>query len=255
MHGMATHSAPALMAPSTPLRRNAAIALAVVVTHAAAIWTLQSSFVMRQGNEILVPVSLLVPPPPPAMAESQLLGQAQGPRPAPRSTPPVSKPDLKPKNTPEPRTSQRPEPAPLAAAAAHLAAPNDQAPKAEPSRATSAPAAAPDGLGPAVASPAAAAAPTLGLQLPNTHADYLRNPKPAYPPLSRRLNEQGTVVHSVLIAADGRPVNAKLVQSSGFERLDKAAYEAVMQWRYVPGKRQGIPEAMSFNVPIKWALE
>lgn len=112
-------------------------------------------------------------------------------------------------------------------------------------------AAAPSSAGTAASSAPAAPA----LQLPSTDADYLRNPKPAYPPLSKRLNEQGTVVHSVLIGADGQPVSARLVKSSGFDRLDKAAYEAVMQWRYVPGKRQGVPEAMTFNVPIKWVLE
>ena len=93
------------------------------------------------------------------------------------------------------------------------------------------------------------------IELPSSDADYLRNPRPIYPELSKRLNEQGTVIHGVFIGADGRPMSARLVQSSGFDRLDKAAYEAVMQWRYVPGKRQGVPEAMTFNVPVKWALE
>ena len=103
------------------------------------------------------------------------------------------------------------------------------------------------------APPAPPAAPQI--QLPSSDASYLQNPKPAYPPLSKRLGEQGKVVHSVLIGVDGTPVSAKLVQSSGFPRLDEAAYAAVMRWRYVPGKRNGVVEAMSFNVPINWVLE
>jgi periplasmic protein TonB len=46
-----------------------------------------------------------------------------------------------------------------------------------------------------------------------------------------------------------------LVKSSGFERLDAAAYAAVMSWRYVPGKRNGVLAQMSYNAPINWVLE
>jgi protein TonB len=28
-----------------------------------------------------------------------------------------------------------------------------------------------------------------------------------------------------------------------------------MRWRYSPGKRNGVPTSMSFNVPINWVLE
>jgi protein TonB len=102
--------------------------------------------------------------------------------------------------------------------------------------------------------PAARPAPAV-VQMPSSDADYLRNPKPPYPALSRRLGEQGLVIHSVLIGVDGAAVSARLVKSSGFERLDQAAYQAVMRWRYTPGKRNGVPEAMTFNVPFNWVLE
>ena len=93
------------------------------------------------------------------------------------------------------------------------------------------------------------------VQLPSSDADYLQNPKPPYPPLSERLGEQGKVVYKVMIGVDGKPQSATLVTSSGFPRLDKAAYDTVMRWRYVPGKRNGVPEAMAFNVPINWELK
>ena len=41
----------------------------------------------------------------------------------------------------------------------------------------------------------------------------------------------------------------------GFERLDRAALDTVMRWRYVPGKRGDVPEAMWFNVPLNFVLE
>ncbi|MEO5671173.1 MAG: energy transducer TonB, partial [Ramlibacter sp.] len=108
----------------------------------------------------------------------------------------------------------------------------------------------------AVAPSPAPTAPTAPkVELPSSDADYLQNPKPVYPAVSKRLGEQGKVVHSVLIGVDGRPVSARLVQSSGFPRLDEAAHAAVMRWRYVPGKRNGAVEAMTFNVPIHWVLD
>jgi protein TonB len=43
--------------------------------------------------------------------------------------------------------------------------------------------------------------------------------------------------------------------SSGFERLDKAGMDAAMRWRYVPGKRGGVAEAMWFLQPITFNLK
>jgi protein TonB len=83
-------------------------------------------------------------------------------------------------------------------------------------------------------------------------------PRPAAkaaPQLSKRMGEQGKVVVRVLIGADGLPQKADIRTSSGFERLDQAALATVMKWRYVPGKRAGVPEAMWFNVPINFVLE
>lgn len=238
-----------MVTPHAP-RRNAAIALAVVATHAAAIWTLQSGWVMQEEVERVIPVSLLAATLPPPVAESPQ-GRPAAPRPEPEAKPPAPRP-------------AQPAPAKLERSAPSGVTPKDQAPSAAPGAGAGAPSAAPQtllhpdpapvSLGPNLAQAAAPPA-AAGLTLPSTDADHLRNPPPAYPALSRRLNEQGTVVHSVLIAADGRPVSARLVQSSGFDRLDKAAYIAVMQWRYVPGKRQGVPEAMRYEVPIKWVLE
>ena len=73
--------------------------------------------------------------------------------------------------------------------------------------------------------------------------------------MSKRLGEKGNVVVRVLIGADGTAQKAELKQSSGYDRLDQAAVTTVLKWRYVPGKRAGVPEAMWFNVPINFVLE
>ena len=93
------------------------------------------------------------------------------------------------------------------------------------------------------------------MELPSSKADYLHNPPPDYPRMSKRLGEQGRVVVKVLIGEDGHPQKVELQTSSGFERLDKSAMEAAMRWRYVPGKRGGVAEAMWYQVPIQFTLE
>jgi protein TonB len=97
------------------------------------------------------------------------------------------------------------------------------------------------------------AAPTFSL--PSSEAQGLNNPKPAYPRVSRRLNEQGQVVVHVFVAPDGSPQQGEIKTSSGFDRLDQEALRTVMRWRFVPGQRLGTPEAMWFNVPVNFVLE
>ena len=91
--------------------------------------------------------------------------------------------------------------------------------------------------------------------LPSSEAHGLNNPKPAYPRMSRRLNEQGQVVIRVFVGADGSPQQGEITTSSGFDRLDQEALRTVMRWRFVPGQRLGTPEAMWFNVPVNFVLE
>ena len=96
---------------------------------------------------------------------------------------------------------------------------------------------------------------TPAFSLPSSEAHGLNNPKPAYPRMSRRLNEQGQVVIRVFVAADGSPQQGEVKTSSGYDRLDQEALRTVMRWRFVPGQRFGTPEAMWFNVPVNFVLE
>jgi len=90
---------------------------------------------------------------------------------------------------------------------------------------------------------------------PSTNAAYFKNPKPHYPALSRRLNEQGMVVVRVLIDTDGKAEQTEVFKSSGYSRLDDSALKTVTQWRFVPGTRNGVAQTMWFNVPINFVLE
>ncbi|MDB5750902.1 MAG: tonB, partial [Ramlibacter sp.] len=109
---------------------------------------------------------------------------------------------------------------------------------------------------PAPAPPAPSAPPAPPrIELPSSSADYLHNPQPPYPAMSKRLGEQGQVMLRVLIAADGAADKVEVRRSSGYERLDSVAVDTVRRWRFVPGKRNGVAEAMWFNVPINFVLE
>lgn len=83
---------------------------------------------------------------------------------------------------------------------------------------------------------------------------YLDNPKPRYPPLSRRLGEQGTALLRVDVGADGEVIQAALERSSGFTRLDEAARSAVTGWRFLPARRGDQPLASTVLVPVSFGL-
>jgi protein TonB len=68
-------------------------------------------------------------------------------------------------------------------------------------------------------------------------------------------HESGTVVVRVLIGTDGRAQKARIEKSSGYTRLDDTALTTARdRWRYRPGTRGGVPEAMWFDVPIRFTL-
>lgn len=86
-------------------------------------------------------------------------------------------------------------------------------------------------------------------------ADYLHNPKPVYPTLSRRMNEEGRVLLKVRVSAQGTALDVAVSKSSGFPRLDAAAIDAVSRWRFVPAKRGDEAIDSSVVVPITFAFE
>ncbi len=217
------------------LSRNAVIAGSVVLFHVAALWALQSGLI-RKAAEVVIPVEILsefIEPPKP-----------KEPPPPPPPPPPAPKPkEVRTPPPPRPVAVRTPAPAPTAPVG--VIEPQPPAPPLAPP--------APP-VPPAPPSPPPAPPAPPAVQLPSSNADYLNNPKPVYPAMSKRLGEQGKTIVRVLIGVDGMPKSASIRQSSGYERLDEAARTAVMSWRYVPGKRNGVVEPMEFNVPINWVL-
>lgn len=90
---------------------------------------------------------------------------------------------------------------------------------------------------------------------PSFDADYLVNPPPPYPPLSRRMGEQGKVVLRVLVNPKGTADKVELKSSSGSSRLDHAALETVKHWRFVPARQGDQPIAAWVLIPITFTLK
>lgn len=226
--------------PSPLITRNALIAFGVMLFHALALWGLQSGL-LRCAVEIVLPVQLVaefIDPPRPREVPPP-------PAPTPTTKPVVTTP-TRPVPVLAPQAIAVNDPIPSPNAPMGLIAPTPLPPITAPVAAVAAPTAPP-------VQPARPTPPRV--ELPSSDADYLQNPKPPYPRLSKKLNEQGTVVMRVLIGSNGEPMKAEIGKSSGFDRLDDSAATTVMKWRYVPGKRGGVAEAMWFNVPINFVLE
>lgn len=93
------------------------------------------------------------------------------------------------------------------------------------------------------------------IEPPRFGVSYLNNPPPDYPPVSRRLGEEGRVVMKVLVSVDGAAENVKIEQSSGSERLDNAAIQAVKRWKFIPAKKNNQPLSAYVMVPMKFSLD
>lgn len=232
--------------PVNPYRRIAVITGVVVLLHLAALWALQSGL-LRRAHEVVVPVQVL------SVRIAPQVSQAQPPgSPAARERPVVAQvaaaaaPQAGPTLAPSTQSTAISDAPP---APAHAPAPPGGLVAAQTAPSV-VPVAVSANTGPAQAAPAAPK-----VELPSKDADYLINPKPRYPSLSVRLNEQGRVLVRVFIGADGLAQLAEIKASSGFERLDRAAMASVMQWSYVPGKVGGVAHAMWYVVPVDFFLE
>jgi len=82
---------------------------------------------------------------------------------------------------------------------------------------------------------------------------HLNNPSPVMPYISIKNGESGTVRLWVKVSAKGEPLAVRVEKSSGFPRLDEAAFKAVKEkWRFVPAKRgdTSIESEVAFNIPF-----
>ena len=86
-------------------------------------------------------------------------------------------------------------------------------------------------------------------------ADYLRNPAPPYPPLSRRIGEEGRVILRVSVNPQGSADSVDIKTSSGSSRLDESAQKTVRSWKFIPAKRGETAVQSWVLVPVIFKLE
>ncbi len=93
------------------------------------------------------------------------------------------------------------------------------------------------------------------IEQPKFGVAYLNNPAPSYPRLSRRMGEEGRVLLKVLVSAEGAANSVTIEKSSGSERLDQSALEAVKRWRFVPARKGSQALSAYVIVPINFSLD
>jgi protein TonB len=219
--------------PKAPLAMRVPTLVAVLGMHAALLaYVLQARFDTRPEP---APMSLdvsIIEAPPSVLAQASKAITEQPRQPAPPAV--VRRPQPSEPQTPPSTSTAEVNPAPSTPAAAVATAPATE----EVAAASPAPAPAAVAVSPA-----------------RFDADYLQNPPPEYPAISRRLREEGTVTLLVKVTAKGDAEDVQIRKGSGFPRLDKAALDIVQKWRFVPARRGDDAISANVVVPIVFGLD
>jgi protein TonB len=81
----------------------------------------------------------------------------------------------------------------------------------------------------------------------------IKDVKPAYPEDAKDAGVQGIVILETVIGKDGTVHEGKILRSVPL--LDKAALDAVMQWRYTPTLLNGDPVEVIMTVTVTFSLQ
>jgi TonB family protein len=79
------------------------------------------------------------------------------------------------------------------------------------------------------------------------------DPDPEFSEEARKAKYQGTVILWVVVGPDGRVHDMKVQRSLGLG-LDEKAMEAVKNWRFEPGRKNGQPVAVEVNIEVNFRL-
>ena len=86
-----------------------------------------------------------------------------------------------------------------------------------------------------------------------TAPSLLLKVEPEYSEEARKAKHQGTVLLSVEVDTSGRATNIKVARSLGLG-LDEKAIEAVKQWKFKPGYKDGKPVIVAATIEVNFRL-
>ena len=207
--------------------------LFVIAVHAALFYFLWNQRLIPHPEQAMTLFAELITPPAPVTPPKAL------PEPAPVKLQPAKKPVVKPKQeqlaakSPVPTEKKQAEPAPEPPKPAEQVKESVPAPAATPKPASTAPV--------TLSSELAVSCPKLT--------------PPEYPAISRRMGEEGKLILRVELDENGHIDNAKVLNSSGYERLDAAALSAVKSWQCNPSLRDGQPVRAVALQPFNFVLQ
>lgn len=95
---------------------------------------------------------------------------------------------------------------------------------------------------------------SIGRKISMAVPKYRENAHPRYPMLARSRGEEGVVLLSAEVLANGKVGGLRIKRTSGYELLDQSALKAVKQWRFEPATRMGLSITVWVEIPVRFAL-
>jgi len=108
---------------------------------------------------------------------------------------------------------------------------------------------------PATPAPSATAPPRRQPVIVDAAIDWSSCRRPSYPSLSVDRGEEGVAAIAVDLDAAAQILQARVAQSSGYARLDRATLEAVRKCRFNPAREDGVAKAATAEVRFTWKLQ
>ncbi|OOG49548.1 energy transducer TonB [Rhodanobacter sp. C01] len=93
---------------------------------------------------------------------------------------------------------------------------------------------------------------------PTTRAityDMSTRVQPVYPGFDTIYGIQGTVVVMVLVKSDGQVAHARVDKYAAYPELDDAAINAVRQWHFIPGRKNGLAVSGYARIPVNFSVD
>jgi protein TonB len=76
-----------------------------------------------------------------------------------------------------------------------------------------------------------------------------------YPPLAVRLDQEGKVVLTFAVTAQGTVTDVKVTSSSGHDALDEVSTRCAATWHFQPAMRNGMPVAATRTAEFVYSLK